>query len=931
MTESRSHSQALAAELLRILSAASVEHVAPGELLLALRGEPAWSAYLQVFESERGQAAAVGRFLVDAGLNKAGHHRTRGSLYDRTEAQTRLRAMLAADATPVLVAGAGAGTGAAGDAGPAGRPGPRRRHGESPQPARLHSGGHAGPAPAPLPMIGWRRRASDAQRSSARATPPEALPPNLSAAALGGGAAPPAPPPTWAGSGNAFGPPGAGGLYPYAVPDATIAAEDAGLPLSFYWTQIRRHLYKILVAAIAITVGVGLYTLKLPKRYESAVTLRVDFKAPALAAEANNNPAFDPTTIIQTEVMDVAQRSVILDAIHNAHLNRDPGLRLELGTPTDAMTPTTADPDAREDALVGLIQSQIRADSPGDTHNINIHFQSLNPVTSATVANALASALIFHEFQTRQQEQDDLLQFMKQQFVDVNARVEREQAALTAYQLKNNILNPDAQSSLENATLNALNSSYLAAQGALTQVQAEENMLRSGNLTDALLASDEGAALRPTYAAWRQAELQFEQVKATRGAANPAYEAAQQAVRDARTQLNAAIASTKAQIDIQYRRAQNQEQLVAKQLAAARMAMQSFNLKDLDYQTQKRDLDADQKLYNDLQAQIKQQQLTASLSDSGLRVTNPATPNYVAVYPNVRENIVLALLFSLFGGCALAVLAGTLDRSFTTPDTVEQYLRIPLLGALPVIADKQHLVELANQTAGPEAAPRSAFAESVLMLRTALLYAAPQGFRTLSITSAQPQEGKSVLAANLGVALALHGAKVLLMDTDVRRPTLHRLFEMNNHVGLANVLRQMAPLEDCFRATTVERLYVMPAGPAVANPGELLATMLPQVLAALTAEFDYVVLDSPPVLGFADAVSVATAVEATLLVARAGKTPREVVHAALQPLQRVRARVLGLVLNQVSSSLSPYYSYYHDHYARYYGERELAEHREEQP
>jgi capsular exopolysaccharide synthesis family protein len=232
---------------------------------------------------------------------------------------------------------------------------------------------------------------------------------------------------------------------------------------------------------------------------------------------------------------------------------------------------------------------------------------------------------------------------------------------------------------------------------------------------------------------------------------------------------------------------------------------------------------------------------------------------------------------------------------------------------------------LAEQAAaGPKAAPRSAYAESVLMLRTAVLYAAPQGFRTLSVTSAQPQEGKSVLAANLGVALALHGAKTLLMDTDIRRPTLHRLFEMNNALGLANVLRQTTPLEECFRATTVERLYVMPAGPALANPGELLATMLPQVLAALTAEFDYVILDSPPVLGFADAVSVATAVETTLLVARAGKTPREVVQAALQPLLRVRARVLGLVLNQVSSSLSPYYSYYHDHYARAYSERELA-------
>ncbi len=966
------HRGTLAAELLGVLLAYDGEWFAPGELVPTLRACPTWQQYLADFDTDRGQAAAVGRYLNEQGLTKSGHHRTRGSLYSSQATLVRLQELLEQfrrERQEQFAAQPGAGPGGdgsddaptpggeavlvmaaqAGADGPAPF-GPDRRAGASavltpeaaatpdaddePQRRRddRRDDRRAGAA-RPAPVIGWRRRATDLSRSPRKpqaAAPAVALPPPPHYTAP---APPPAPPPAaglppvWVGGGSSLGAYAyPGGLAPFpgmAEFGAAASPDEAGLPLAFYWTQIRRHLYKILLASILVTTLTGVYMMKVPKRYDSVVTLRMDFKAPAIQADANNNPAFDPTTLINTEVMDVTQRGVILDAIHNAHLDQDPHLLQQIpggGSPT----PTPQDPDARNDALVDLIANQTTAHSPSDTHNINIHFQSLDPNTSATVANALAQALIYHEFQTRQQEQNDLLQFMTQQFGDVKARMEREQAALTLYQHQNNLLNPDGQGNLETSTLNTLNSSFLAAQAVLTKYQAEEQILKTGAVTDALLATDDGQVLRPSYDAWRAAQLKFDQIQATRGAANPEYLAAQNAVATTHAQLATAIQSVENQIHSQYLRAQDQQRLVAQQLAAARRSAQAFNDKAIDYDTQKRDLDADQKLYDTLQSQIKQQQLTSSLSSSGLRVTNVAIPDSDPVYPRVRYTVMLALLFSLFGGCALAVLSGYLDRSFTSPDGVEQYLRIPLLGALPELGSKEKQLELADDP--PEGSeprpPRSPFAESILMLRTAVLYAAPHGLRTLSVTSAQPQEGKSVILANLGIALALHGAKVLIVDGDIRRPSQHRLFEIPNQAGLSNLLRQTSPLEDCFRATTVEKLYLMPAGTAVANPSELIATMLSQVLAPLTGEFDYVLVDSPPVLGFADAVSIATAVEATLLVTRAGKTPREMVQAALHPLQRVRARVLGVILNHVSSSMSPYYSYFRDHYARYSAGRE---------
>lgn len=943
----------LAAELATVLLGFGEEEFSPSELLGTLLSCPAWSGYLAGFESERGQPAAVGRFLNEAGLVKASHHRSRGSLYSRPAALLALRGMLDQPEAPSSVSPGGESpVPATPEAVASGlqreRPGqtvpsqdrkrpdpgrtrverrganplshlpetPKRRSGER-EPSEDGDG-------RPAPVIGWRRRATDLTRTPRRSTSSAAEAAGAAAATEPAYAAPVPgmlPPPVWVGGGTTL--PAGGfpaGLTPYGGwPEfgPPEAGEEAGLPLDFYWTQIRRHLYKILLAAALITLAVGFYTLRTPKLYESAVTLRVDFSSPAIVADASSNPAFDPTTIIQTEVMDAAQRSVIQDAIAAAHLDLDPSLRAEAGLDPGTI-PTVANPDAFNDALVDLIGHYTRVVVPDNTRNIQILFRSRSPESSAKVANALAAALIAHEFQTRQQEQNDSLKFMTEQFKDVRARMEGEQDALTAYQHRNNLLNPDGQGSLEDATLGTLNSSYLAAQAQLTRLQAEKNILATGQPTDTLLASDDGQILRPSYESWRAAQSKFLQVKATRGSANPEYIAAQQNLSAAHEQLQAAMASVRNQIDAQYRRAQDQLHLVEQQLNGARTQAQAFNDKAIDYNTQKRDLEADQKLYDSLLAQIKQQQLTATIGGSNLRITNAAVPDAAPVYPNVPENTALALLFSLFAGCGLAILAGYLDRSFTSPEQVESVLHIPLLGALPALEDRSDPIELATQppagvSTGTGGEGRSSFAEAILMLRTSVLYAAPS-VRTLSIASAQPLEGKSIVLANLAIAMALHGAKVLLVDGDIRRPSQHRIFNLPNQTGLTSLLRQTAPLEECFRPTAVERLYLMPAGPAVPNPSELVAMMLAQAVTPLASEFDYVLVDSPPLLGFADAVSIATAVEATVLVARAGKTQRELVRAALQPLKRVRARVVGLVLNEVSRKLNPYFSYYEDKY-----------------
>jgi capsular exopolysaccharide synthesis family protein len=716
--------------------------------------------------------------------------------------------------------------------------------------------------------------------------------------------------------------------YGYGAWDPSMGGHtDAGISLSltlqFYWTQIRRHWVRILSAVVIITLIATILTLRIPKQYASSVTLRVD---PTDSSDIGyqRNSAWDDSNdidaLIATEMDDVTSRAVVLDAIHTAHLERDAHLnpKQQSANATGVLT----DPDAAAVALVPKIQSMVSVQREGETRNFIIFVRSTSPQTAAKVANALANALIDHEFSTRVAALNRSTTWMTQQLADLRASVERTDQELVEYQRKNNLVNPNDRENLINQSLEQLNTQLGVTRGEVIHDEAELKTFNSAGLS-AIMATVDGAQLAPDYDRLQKAERDFAVAKARSGPANPVYQEDQEKVAEARAALIAAQNRVAAQIRARYQEAVSRQELVGQSIQQQKDELAAFNSRTIDYDILKRDADTNQRLYNDLLQRVKVANLSAGFRSQQLRVTDPALPSFVPVYPNVRKNVETAFLFSLLACCALAIGAGYLDRSFTSPDRVEQELGIQMLGALPAVAagkpDLQELMEsVADEEPESQALRRTPFAEAVLTLRTAVLFSSPERIRTFCMTSSQPQEGKSSITANLATALALHGSKVLLIDADIRRPSIHRIFDCPNRVGLSSVLRQAATLDEAILPSRVENLMLMPAGPSVPAGAELLATGLSSVLEPLKSEFDYILIDCPALLGFADALAIALVVDGVLVVARAGKTPREEVRATVQQLRRVRANVLGLILNGVSATLSPQFAYYHrsDYYQR---------------
>jgi capsular exopolysaccharide synthesis family protein len=292
--------------------------------------------------------------------------------------------------------------------------------------------------------------------------------------------------------------------------------------------------------------------------------------------------------------------------------------------------------------------------------------------------------------------------------------------------------------------------------------------------------------------------------------------------------------------------------------------------------------------------------------------------------PNRQLNLLLAAVVGLFLGLGLAFFFEYLDNTVKTPEDVEQLIRLPSLGMVPEISyerrrrlesGKSYPVELISF-----GHPKSMLSEAYRNIRTSILLSFPERPpKKFVITSPNPVEGKTTTVINTAITLSQTGAKVIIIDADMRKPRIHEIFGEKDGVGLSNLLSGNASLELVIKKSNIPNLFYIPSGPIPPNPSELISSgLFKSMMEFLEERFDHIVFDSPPVLGFADSIILSTAVDGVILVVLGGKTPRETLQLAKEFLLQVNAKILGVVINRIDIQQSDYgYYFYRYHY--YYG------------
>jgi capsular exopolysaccharide synthesis family protein len=326
-----------------------------------------------------------------------------------------------------------------------------------------------------------------------------------------------------------------------------------------------------------------------------------------------------------------------------------------------------------------------------------------------------------------------------------------------------------------------------------------------------------------------------------------------------------------------------------------------------------RDVDTNRALYDALLQRFKEVGVAGGIGTNNISIVDRALPPAHPFKPNLPLNIVVGLILGLLCGGATAVLLENMEDSELLPSDVHRKLRVPLLGVTPRLTGDVDVLTALRQ-------PKSPLAEAYFSILTSLQFATPHGTpKSLMLTSAQAQEGKSTTSLALALGLVRVGARVLLIDADMRNPSLHKTFDRSLGLGLSNVLTGNGNLFENIQNSGTPNLSILMAGQIPPNPAELLsAEAIIRVVDEAAKRFDHVIMDGPPVLGLADAPLLSRAVEATVLVIEAGRTPATRARHAIERLFGVRTHIIGAILTKFDVKTTGYgYGYgYEYHYGQ---------------
>ena len=690
-------------------------------------------------------------------------------------------------------------------------------------------------------------------------------------------------------------------------------SEQAKVPLSQYFWILKRHRWRIGGFVAAVMLGTLVVSARLTPIYESTATVDIDRQSPSgvVGEDAARSALNDSDQFMATQIKLVESDSVLRPVDQRFELRKLEGQLAALS--------------ARGEAAP-VILKQLKVTRPPNTYLMQIGYRSADPQLAADAANAITQSYLEHSYEIRLRSSAGVASFMERQIEELKAKMEQSSHALSGFERELNVINPEEKTNILSARLLQLNTEFTNAQTERLRQEAGYQSVSGGSF-DAALAAPQGEALRKLAEHRNEAAELFAEVKSRYGANHPEYRKAQAQLN----QVDAAIEATRQQIsnrvEIGYREAQRREAMVRDAVTAAKAEFDRMNARSFEYQAVKREADADKNLYEQLVRKIREAGINAGFQNGSIRIADSARAALKPVFPNQVLNVLLAFLLSTLVAVGAAVLSDLLDKTVRDPEQVARTLRTEVIGSLPLMKDRRAGSLAALKDGGErEEQDLSGFGESVRTLRNSILLGNfDRHYRSLLVTSAAPGDGKTTTAANLAAAHAEQGKRTLLIDGDMRRPSVHRNFNLPSVVGLSNVLLgEVSWREALVQTAALPHLYILPAGPPSRRASDLVGRGLAELLEEAAAEYDLVILDAPPLLGFAEPLQMATAVDGVLVVARAGRTSRKAVASVLATLTRLRAKVVGLVLNEVHKELSDSY-YYYGYYRSYYRPRAEGE------
>lgn len=695
--------------------------------------------------------------------------------------------------------------------------------------------------------------------------------------------------------------------------------------LRIYWNIISKRRWTIISAAFIVTLLVAIATFKMTPIYEATVRLDIEADTPQIQSLNDlyrDNGAYADGDFIGTQIQVLEGVSLAERTIEHSGLLNDPKWVAALHPSSGPLsTPFTNSPDG----LVESFRRCLHVQKVRDSHVVNVSFESADPILSAKVANSLADNYIENNFRQKYDATRQASGWMEQQLDELKAKVEKSQQALVDYERQNAIVNISDKESVVDQKMADLSRDLTIAQSDRLQKESVYETVRSNESEVAFVAQND--LLQHLEEKYADLKSQYVDALEQSGPKHPKAERLQSQVDEIQSLIERERGRIVERMRNDYMAALGRERLLAAAVAKEKVEVGALNQLLIQHNLLKREAETNEQLFDNLQQRLKDATVSAGLRATNVHVIDPAKPPRLPVRPQKLRNILIGLMVGLVLGLALAFVREAVDTSIKSIDEAERLANAPALAVVPLARDARRRPSpslpgnngksSATQGLALLSHPSSAVAESFRTLLTSVvLSTAPQPPQVLLMTSSTAGEGKTVTSLNLAIALAQRGEPTLLIDADLRHPSIGKSLNLVNGTGLATYLTGAHDIETALRDfPPVPTLWAMPAGPTPPNPAQLLSSAaMEAMLRELRKRFKFVVIDSPPVLPVTDAMILSTLADGVVFVIESGVTVRGAVTRARKILQNVGANVLGIVLNKVDVRHNGYYADYGSYY-----------------
>jgi len=701
--------------------------------------------------------------------------------------------------------------------------------------------------------------------------------------------------------------------------------KGSALPISHYFWVLNRNRWRILAFIIFCMAMTFVVCMKIQPIYEGTARVDVDRRAPSGIIGQDSQqmtPGNDADQFLTTQIEFIQSDGVLRPVAQKYNLLEK---EQQYGT----------DPEKVKflaNAPVKL--KNLKVVRPPNSFILRITYTSSDRELASDVANAIAQSYLEHTYDVRVKSTLGLSAFMERQIEELKAKMESSSQALAIYERELNVINPEEKTNILSARLLQLNTEYTTAQGDRVHKEAAYNSMKTGTLA-AVQVSSQAESLAKLQERVQDSKQRLAEIKATYGPNYSEYRRAANQLAELTRQYEDTRTEITQRIDVDFRQAANREEMLKKSVAETKGEYDKLNLRSFEYQQVKREAEADKKLYEELVRKIKEAGINAGFQNSSIRIADFARPGAKPVFPQKGTLLLMSFLLSTVCAIGAAIGADLLDNTIKDPEQAQRMLQVDVIGTLPYLKRTDMLNVTASYTlaSGPTGlvpvhgnAPNSyknaaSYEEAIRTLRNSILLSDfDRRMNSILVTSASPGEGKSTTAAQLAMAHAEQGKKTLLIDADLRRPSQHKRFQLSNSIGLSTALTGVLSWrESLLKIEGRPNLDFIPAGPSSRRASDVIGPMMVELLEDASKDYDLIVVDAPPLLGFAEPLQLATAVDGVVVVTRAGETTRKAVATVLSTLDRLRVNVVGLVLNQVKKEMSDSY-YYYGYYRKYYSD-----------